>query len=151
MTVIAYHKESRQLAADRLFSICDTPVGVTKIFQDKFSDILFGAAGSMDNANMFYDWIKAGRPDDRKPQFISDQHGLVSFTGMVIEKGEIYRYEKGLFKQHLDVPFWAIGSGGDYAFGAMAMGADSKKAVEVAIKFDICSGLGIDVLHEMKP
>jgi hypothetical protein len=149
LTTIAYHKASGQLAGDKLFNICNTPVSATKIFHDKNTGLLFAASGGVDNANLFYDWIKSGRPDDRKPVMNLDRGG---FSGMIIEDGEIYRYEAGLFPQKLDVPFWAMGSGGDYAFGAMEMGADAVKAVEVATKFDINTGMGVDVLHyEAKP
>lgn len=37
-------------------------------------------------------------------------------------------------------PFWAIGSGSEYALGAMQMGADAESAVEVAKIFDMGTG-----------
>lgn len=46
----------------------------------------------------------------------------------------------------MDMPFWAAGSGADYAMGAMAAGKDAKEAVEIACRFDINCGLGVDVL-----
>jgi ATP-dependent protease HslVU (ClpYQ) peptidase subunit len=42
---------------------------------------------------------------------------------------------------------WAIGSGADYAMGAMAVGADAKRAVEVTSDLYCRCGLGVDVLH----
>lgn len=41
---------------------------------------------------------------------------------------------------------WAVGSGSDYAKGAMAMGADVRKAVEVASLFDVNTGRGIETM-----
>ena len=40
-------------------------------------------------------------------------------------------------------PFYAIGSGCHIAVGAMANGADTKKAVELAAKHDVNTGMGI--------
>ena len=146
MTTIAYHKASGQFAGDKMFLVCgDSPVPITKIFKS-FQDLLYAASGGIDNANMFYKWVEQGRPDDKKPNIIGDD----GFSGIVIEDGEIYRYEKGLYGQLIPFPFWAIGSGQDFAIGAMEMGADAKKAIEIASKFDIHSGLGIDVLYYNK-
>ena len=36
--------------------------------------------------------------------------------------------------------FWAVGSGEEYALGAMAMGASAAQAVEVASQFDVYTG-----------
>jgi hypothetical protein len=38
----------------------------------------------------------------------------------------------------------AWGSGAEYAMAAMAMGADARKAVEIAGRFSITCGLGVD-------
>lgn len=42
-------------------------------------------------------------------------------------------------------PYWAVGSGRDYALVAMYLGKSPKEAVEVAMQFDAKTGLEIDV------
>lgn len=44
---------------------------------------------------------------------------------------------------------WAIGSGGDFALGAMDAGADALKAVRIAIERDVNSG-GLPVSHKIR-
>lgn len=41
----------------------------------------------------------------------------------------------------------AIGSGCEFALGALAMGADARRAVEIACGLDVYSGGGVDVLR----
>lgn len=45
----------------------------------------------------------------------------------------------------VSAPF-AIGSGADYAMGAMSMGAFASHAVEIASRFDPSTGAGVDVV-----
>lgn len=42
--------------------------------------------------------------------------------------------------------FYAMGSGKDFASGAMAAGATAEEAVQCAIQFDTCSGGEVQVL-----
>jgi len=49
----------------------------------------------------------------------------------------LYSDGRGLF---LDKPFYAIGSGSDYAMGAMAHGASAEEAVRIAAVFDTATG-----------
>lgn len=43
--------------------------------------------------------------------------------------------------------FHAIGSGRGEALGAMAMGADARRAVEIASRLNVGCGLGVDVIR----
>jgi ATP-dependent protease HslVU (ClpYQ) peptidase subunit len=43
--------------------------------------------------------------------------------------------------------FYAIGSGGGYAIGALSMGASLDQALEVAAKWDSNTRLPMDILH----
>lgn len=49
--------------------------------------------------------------------------------------------------EHMRVPVFAAGSGCDYAYGAMAMGATAEEAVRAAIRFDVGCGGEITVLR----
>lgn len=47
----------------------------------------------------------------------------------------------------VNMPFFAIGSGSDYAMGAMAAGATAEQAIEIASRFDKDTGGGIDTME----
>lgn len=49
-------------------------------------------------------------------------------------------------KQPCIDPFMAWGSGREYAIGAMSMGANAEKAIEIASRFDVHTGMGVDVV-----
>lgn len=50
----------------------------------------------------------------------------------------------------VDVPTpWSIGSGGDFAHGAMAAGCSALEAVKIASCLDIRTGLGFDCIETL--
>ncbi len=57
--------------------------------------------------------------------------------------GDIWKHSSGLFLQ-VSYPFYAIGSGRDYALAALYLGKESWKAVEIASHFDNNTGLPSD-------
>ncbi|RJP48709.1 MAG: hypothetical protein C4586_08300 [Anaerolineaceae bacterium] len=140
MTTIAYRKDEKILAGDKLFDVGGTPVPGIKIH--KIGALLCGWSGGFDNTQRFFDWIQEGRPNDKKPSMEKDQ----GFVGIIIENEEIYRYEMGLFPIKINKPFWAIGSGSDYALAAMEMGATAEQAIEIASRLDLYTGLGVDTV-----
>jgi len=46
---------------------------------------------------------------------------------------------------------WAIGSGADYALGAMAAGKDARAAVLIAASLDTSTGDGVTTLRHSRP
>jgi ATP-dependent protease HslVU (ClpYQ) peptidase subunit len=68
----------------------------------------------------------------------------LSFAGLYMkDNGECCVVEScagGYIRELVCHTFYAIGSGGDFAMGAMAAGASAKEAVKIAIKHDIYSG-----------
>lgn len=64
---------------------------------------------------------------------------------LVCANGGLYRHTSGIFTK-LSRNYHAIGSGRDYALGAMHFGADSISAVRVAIEFD--NGTGGEIITE---
>lgn len=62
---------------------------------------------------------------------------IVSFTGLV-------RYEQGPIPIDHGRMKCAFGEGAPFAYGAMAMGADAAKAVEIANQHSVHCGLGVD-------
>lgn len=65
-----------------------------------------------------------------------------NFTGMLIApNGEPFMVEDDLTLIQIKAPFYAEGSGADFAIGAMEMGASAEQAVQAAIKHSAnCGG-----------
>jgi ATP-dependent protease HslVU (ClpYQ) peptidase subunit len=137
MTTVAW--DGRTMAADRQLTLGGTALPLKKIFQ--CGNDFIGCCGSVQESMLFLSWYKDGRDPASKPK-LDD-----GFSAMVIQAGECMRYENLLMPYLINMPFWASGSGADYALGAMAAGKSAQEAVEIAIRFDTSSGLGIDVLE----
>jgi hypothetical protein len=63
---------------------------------------------------------------------------------IVASKRKCVIYEKTPIPMKVLDKFSAWGSGRDFALGAMAMGADARRAVKAASRFDILSGMGVE-------
>lgn len=103
---------------------------------------LFAGAGTSVYSAAVIEWLLAGMPDD-KPEMPSAPD---SFTVLVATELGLFEYIDSLRPVPLGIRKWAIGSGNEYAFGAMAAGASAKKAVEIACALDVNSGMGVDTL-----
>ena len=102
-------------------------------------DFIVGFAGTADDmleVKYFFD------DPDKKPPVAKGVYGLV-----LTERGEIYRFDN--YKRWIETnePFSAIGSGRDFALGAMAAGLSPKEAVKVAMTKDTFTGMGIKGYH----
>jgi hypothetical protein len=86
-----------------------------------------GAAGDWSAVLRYLEWIKK---DCRgKPKFGEDFAGL-----LVSPRGKLF-YLDSETRVELSEEFFAIGSGSRHAIGALEMGADARRAVEVACKY----------------
>jgi hypothetical protein len=103
---------------------------------------LFCGAGTSVYCHAVIEWLLAGMPDDAKPEM---PEGPDSFTVLVATEVGLYEYVDSLRPIPLGQIKWAIGSGAEFAFGAMDAGASAKRALEIACTRDVNSGLGIDV------
>lgn len=127
MTTIAY--KAGVLAADRMRSIRGTPVPCTKIFK-ALDGSLYGCSGDSPQCEAFKAWHLAGM---RGPCPPLDKMCILH----VDFEGKIFYAEDNLLWLAIPKLYWAIGSGGDYAMGAMAAGMGA---------LDNASGLGWDTL-----
>jgi ATP-dependent protease HslVU (ClpYQ) peptidase subunit len=99
-------------------------------------DFIVGFAGVSNDCLSVRNFFE--NPDTSKPR-VRELYGLV-----LTATGEIYRFDNDCTKWHeVRDPFCAIGSGRDFAMGAMAMGASPKEAVKIAMTKDIYSGMGV--------
>jgi hypothetical protein len=59
---------------------------------------------------------------------------------------KILRYEQDCLPYEIEDKKYAIGSGRDFAIGAMEMGASAEEAVLVASKYEVSCGNSVDIL-----
>jgi len=89
----------------------------------------------------YYGCIPQNVLDKDKPKLTDE------FTGILISpNSKCYQYGQALMPHYITGQ-WAIGSGADFALGAMAAGADAIDAVSIAIDLDVNSGLGVTYLN----
>lgn len=137
MTTIAW--DGKTLAADTQWTCAYVQQHSTPKIHTA-NGIAWGAAGDAGSALLFDEWMRDGRPDDKKPYFDKDL-----FVAIVVENGKAFRYEYALIPIPAGRPA-ATGSGGEIAMGAMMAGATAQRAVEIAIALDMGCGGEITVL-----
>lgn len=68
------------------------------------------------------------------------------FAALVVDgDGDVLCYGADGNAYRVDAPFFARGSGGELAMGAMAMGASAEEAIEIACRYDVWSGGPVQV------
>jgi len=113
----------------------------------RIGDELVGTAGDTASGLRLVEWLRAGGKG-RKPKLTKDTAAVrLSRDGIFTFDGRDPEWLK------IDAKFFAIGSGARWATGALEMGADLRKAVEVAMKYDPATGGSITVMQltEGKP
>ena len=137
MTTIAYN--NGVLAADGLVS---GPPGVRwtmKLFRR--DGAVYGGCGVRSQIQTLADWYFGDRKEQPKYFPVGDDGPSASILVMH-DDGRVYQC--GFDACPIEVPdYAAIGSGSEYAVGAMYMGASALRAVEAAICHDSDSGGGI--------
>jgi ATP-dependent protease HslVU (ClpYQ) peptidase subunit len=145
MTTISW--DGRSMAADKQMNTGNMKhqhVG-SKIRRGTYREApaLYGGSGTTVFFSAVIDWLMAGEPPDHRPELPGSED---TFTVIVATPSGVFEYIDSLRPIFLGDITWAIGSGAEYAFGAMDAGACAKRAVEIACGRDCSSGMGIDVL-----
>lgn len=152
MSIICW--DGKRLAADRQVSDGSMIRSTTKIREiksGKFKGYLIGAAGATATANLLMDWFEAGANPKHFPYEYAKSAELGASLLVITTDKEVHRYD------HLPVPIvmenreYAIGSGREFAHGAMEMGADAIKACEIACSLSTDCGVAIDVIEWREP
>lgn len=107
---------------------------------ERICDALIGTSGDYAAGVRFHDWMRAGCPK-RLPRLARDFRAL-----KLTKEGIFYIDSTDATWMPQGTEFYAIGSGAHYALGAMEMGADPKRAVEVAKEYDPYTGGKVMVL-----
>lgn len=143
MTIICW--DGVTLAADRLAVSGTLGRTMTKIF--RHGDMIFGGAGVLTTLEAMRAWVIGGCVFGEFPKLPKDDPDRQVTSFWVINRnGTIVKFEDSPYPLRYNDPFFADGSGRDFAYAALEMGADARRAVEIACKYDIYCGGGIDVL-----
>ena len=142
MTTIAYRDDV--LAGDTQVT-CGTTIDGRdqKVFRK--GTLLFGSIGCSGLGERFVSWVRRGMigecPTLRPGEKDDDAWGLL-FPGADLV---LWRFQDRWARHR--APFFAYGSGAEFAMGAMAFGATAEEAVKVATRFDTGTGGEITVLR----
>lgn len=138
MTTVAY--KDGVLAADRAIS-ANGHIGATrKVNRRKSDGALIGWCGTVSVCQKWAEWFLAGERGTA-PGLGSDDESA-SQVIVVRPDGSVEQYDR-YGRAVYDAPYYAIGSGTDYALGAMAFGATARQAVAAAMKHDHMTGSGV--------
>ena len=137
MTTIAY--DGKKVVSDSLSCIGDMKYeqDCQKLFKDVGPFAVLGIAGSyqdsMDVIQTIQDYNKI---DHIRSLDFKELDWKCVMLG-VTHDGQVWHYSGNRsFELRPDLPY-AIGSGGDYAMGAMAVGATAEEAVLAAARYDL--------------
>lgn len=139
MTTIAY--KDGVLAADKAISSGSGHIGTArKVWRRKTDGALVGGAGRVALIQKWADWFLAGERGTAPSLGADDETDAEMLV--VRPDGRVEFHERqGCVK--IEAPYFALGSGSDYATGAMAFGASARQAVAAATKHDHGTGHGI--------
>lgn len=141
MTTIAW--DGTSLAADRRAVNANLSRTVTKI--RRLHNNLVAYAGNASLGEEMVNWFRNGA---NAADFPAAQRDKEDWTVLVVVQpgGVVTVYERSPHPITFHDPFYAAGSGRDFALAAMRCGRTATKAVELASAFDIYTGNGVDTL-----
>lgn len=109
------------------------------------NDCVIGICGALFDALVFVEWFKDPKKN-RKPCLSNE----ADFLALVLRPDRrVELWTANLVPNEVTEDYYAIGSGGAVAMGAMYCGATAEKAVEAAIKWDGNTG-GTVIVAEMR-
>ena len=132
------------LYADRLITagVVETCDKYRIIFRGTSDETLLFSAGDLTSSHRMYEWLEGGE----KPDFGSEK---VDFTLVAIRKDtrQAKVYYDCIYPVPADRKLIVIGSGREYALGALAAGASPIEAMKIAAKYDRYTGTEIDIVN----
>lgn len=129
MTTIAF--DGKTLAGDKMTGGAYIEGNENKV--RAIGKSVFGCAGDLENTHLFFKWLRDGGD---QPEIKGD------FEALEARGKQCWWYGTRLVRCKSTTPS-AIGSGCQFAMGAMLAGASSIEAVKIASKLDPGSGKGV--------
>lgn len=113
----------------------------TKVF--RIREDLIGMVGEMGWAVKAIQWYKDGADSEKWPVPVEGNFCLVLWN----DRDTILQtIDDDGNRVDIEAAYYALGSGAMAAMGAMAMGADTEQAIEVASGLDAHTGMGCDTI-----
>ena len=143
MTTIVW--DGTALAGDRLTTWGNEWSRSRKVY--KVRDVkgrvfLFGACGLTEDGILFRQWLKSGQTQYPQREMKSNEsHALI-----VNERLRVFHMSEKFVMVPVLRRFWAIGTGCEFALGALECGKSAADAVRIAARRDRNTGLGVDVV-----
>lgn len=147
MTIIVW--DGKTLAADKQATDDGVRRTVTKIRRVKSGPnkgCLIGGSGACAQSNALMNWFEAGGDPEFFPKYQENEQ-LAAILTVITPDKKILRYEYTPTPIVFEDEQYCTGSGRDFAYGALALGADAVNAVAVACEFMVDCGMGVDYLH----
>lgn len=155
MTTIVVDRKERLMVSDRMM-VCGgnhkTRIKKIRRLGEDDDEVLVGTCGDIEAGEAFVLWFRdqiryekgmrlqqPGGKDDYYPH-VDTFHALV-----LDESGSLSWYAKAGYPVEITDRYFGIGSGSDFALGAIMAGASLQKAVRIASLFDVNTGFGIQV------
>jgi hypothetical protein len=143
MTTVAF--DGKTLAADRLMG---SWLNVCKLFRLKDGRVAAGSGNNFDAIREIIAWLDAKSPTSKRPEIdAADAPDILLVNAKGVLQWMTWPYSRGM---EVREPFFAIGSGAEFALGALAAGCSARRAVAIACRFDAHSGQGIDAVRVVK-
>lgn len=142
MSVIVW--DGKTLAVDRGINDGHVSVPVNKSWQLD-NGVIIAGVGSVYDIFLMKAWVIEGRNSARFPKVSPQSHFVI-----VSPVSGLQRYSaEPIAISHRFHPV-ALGSGRDFAYGALAVGATAKQAAEAAAKYCVTCSPEIDVYEIIK-
>lgn len=118
-------------------TLCDYHVPFRLKKHTRIRDSVFAGAGDMDELSRYFAWISDGgdQPD------IGPELGLDILE--VCAEG-IFIWGRKFVRLQVQEKAYAVGSGSQYAMGALAAGCTPKQAMAIAAKYDFGTGKQVE-------
>lgn len=151
MTTIVVDQEMGYMAADRMVTSNDGEIAIsckTKIRRVSIGDAkyLIGFSGLEGPAEIFLDWFYDGDWEE-PPEPMSELSEDDDFSVIVLGSDGIQIADKFMRLTDVNNRWYAIGTGGVFAWAILEAGIGIQKAMETAIKMDPNSGFGYEVMY----
>jgi len=142
MSVVVW--DGKTLAADRRSVCADMISTAQKIWVKHGVDgmTVCACTGGLAEGILLTEWYHNGAIKSAWPKFQDDKDEWCRL--IVAKSGKCFFYEKQPVAIEVLDTFMAWGSGRDFAMGALAMGADARKAVVIASKYSTGCGNGVE-------
>jgi hypothetical protein len=149
MTTIAY-RQGVMAADTRAYAGFNGQLGEkTKIRRLPDGTMIGASTNQVGLGEALLNWYEAGADPAKAPGKLNES----KFTLLVVKpEGEaFYAYDTFMLSGPVRAEFYAIGSGAEYALGAMAHGAGPEYAVEIACQYDVWSAAPVMALTRAHP